>query len=284
MTDLSHLRIEAAADQLPYTYAGGGGGGEFRLPPRDRLPHAQRLKEDLRQAEAASRAARVAQGLPEEGEGQILTVRSEQDFDLKLDSLERARSGIELLSVSRQGGITSAEIYVPQGKIVLLLRIIEAYETRTSQRSGHPRNRELVESIASIRLAALRDLWQDTAAFPAAAEELWWEVWLRASSEAGPPEVHLKFARLVRQLGMQVSDQHVAFPERVVTLAHGSQVQLGRSLDVLALIAELRKAKELATDYRELAPRDQRAFVDDLLARLVAPPADAPPCAFSTLA
>ena len=276
MTDLSHLRLEAAAEEVPYTFAGGGGGGEFRLPPRDRLPHARQLKQDLQQAETELRTARLAQGLAEEGEGQVLTVRSEQDFDLKLDSLERVRSGIELLSVSRMGGVTAAEIYVPRGKVVLLLRMLEAYETKVSRKSGLPRHRDLVESIASIRLAAVRDLWQDTALFPAEGEALWWEVWLRASSEAKPTEVHRTFARSVQQLGMRVSEQYVAFPERVVTLAYGNQGALGRSLDVLALIAELRRAKDLATDYREFAPREQRAFVDDMASRLVPPPPDAP--------
>lgn len=64
MTDLSHLRLEGTAEPVPYTFAGGGGGGEFRLPPRDRFPHAQRLKAELQQAQDDARAAREAEGLP----------------------------------------------------------------------------------------------------------------------------------------------------------------------------------------------------------------------------
>ena len=33
MSDLPHLRLEGTAAPGPYTFAGGGGGGEFRLPP-----------------------------------------------------------------------------------------------------------------------------------------------------------------------------------------------------------------------------------------------------------
>ena len=61
-----------------------------------------------------------------------------------------------------------------------------------------------------------------------------------------------------------------------MTLALGNRNHFAGSLDVLALIAELRRAKELATDYRELAPQEQREFVDDLVGRLVAPSDDAP--------
>src|SRR5206468_3395553 len=70
--------------------------------------------------------------------------------------------------------------------------------------------------------------------------------------------------------------QFVTFPERVVTLAYGHHEQLSGSIALLSLLAELRRAKELATDYRELAPHEQREMVDDLVARLVPPPAAAP--------
>jgi len=276
LTDLSHLRLEGPGEPVPYTYAGGGGAGEFHLPPRDRFPHAERLKADIEHAQAEARATRQQQGLPEEGPGEVVVIRSEVNFELRLDSLERRTSGIELLSVSTRDGVTAAQVFVPRGKFVLLLRIVEAYETKVSARSGQPRNRLLVESIASIRLAAVRDFWQDTLAFPGDAEQIWWEVWLRATDGAPPTEVHGRFVGVAAPLGIRVSEQLVAFPERVVTLAHGTPESLSRSLDLLSLVAELRKAKELASAYRDLAPRDQRAFVNDLLARLDAPPEEAP--------
>jgi len=248
----------------------------FRLPPRDRLPHAQRLKADLQQAQNDARSTRQSQGLSPEGEGAVISIRSEHNFELKIDSLERRSSGIELLSVKIEDGVTVANVFVPRGKIVRLLHIVDAYEKKVSLPSGQPRNRELIESIASIRLAALHDLWQDLLPFPPPDETLWWEVWLRASAGEEPAEVHRVFAALARERGMRVSDQLVAFPERVVTQAHGRQEQLSGSLDLLALVAELRRAKELATGYRELAPREQREFVDELVGRLVPPPADAP--------
>lgn len=276
MTDLSHLRLEGPGEAVPYTYAGGGGGSEFKLPPRDRFPHAERLKADIEHAQAEARATRQQQGLAEEGAGEVVVIRSEENFELRLDSLERRTSGIELLSVSTRDGVTAAQVFVPRGKFVLLLRIIEAYQTRVSARSGQPRNRLLVESIASIRLAAVRDFWQDTLPFPDNGEQIWWEVWLRATDGTPPADVHGRFVDMAERLGIRVSEQFVAFPERVVALAHGGPESLSRSVDLLSLVAELRKAKELASAYRDLAPRDQRGFVDDLLARLDAPSAEAP--------
>ena len=276
MSDLSHLRLEGTATTVQYTYAGGGGAGVFRLPPRDRLPHAQVLKANLEQVEEDERTTRQAQGLATEGSGTVITVRSDEGFDLKIDSLERRQSGIELLGVNADNGVTVANLFVPRGSMVRLVHIVDSYERNAARISGRPRNRELVESIASIRLAAVRDLWQDTVPFPGTEEVLWWEVWLRASAGAEPAEAQGRFAVLARARGMRVSDQFVAFPERVVTQAYGRQEQLSGSLDLLAMLAELRKAKELATDYRELTPREQAEFVNELAARLVPPGNNAP--------
>jgi len=276
MSDLSHLRLEGTAATVPYTYAGVVRGAVFRLPLRDRLPHAERLKADLQQAHDDARAARQLQGLPEEGDGSIISIRSEHGFDLKIDSLERRQSGIELLSVKTEEGVVVAKVFVPSGQLIRLVRLVDAYQDKVTRRSGQPRHRELIESIASIRLAAVKDMWQDELPFPSPDENIWWEVWLRASVTEEPSVVHSRFAGLARGRDMRASDRFVAFPERVVTQVYGRQEQLSGSLDLLTLVAELRKAKELATDYRALSPRDQGEFVDDLVDRLVPPKDNAP--------
>lgn len=275
MSDLPHLRIEGGVVPVAYTYAGGGGGSEFRLPPRDRLPHAEKLKAELQQTEDEAVARRQTAAEPI-GQGEVIAVRSEEGFDLKLESLERHRSGIELLSVKVEDGITVAKLFVPSGKFVLLLRLIEAYETKTTPTKGAPRNKELVESIASIRLAAVRDFWQDTIDFPEADQSLWWEVWLRAEAQERSEALHADFRQLAGQRGLRVSEQFIRFPERVVTLTYGTANALGASSELLSRIAELRAAKEVATDYRELTAKEQAEFVRELAARIVAPSDDAP--------
>jgi len=275
MTHLPHLRLENTDQSLRYVYAGQARGGEFTLPPRDRVPHARRLRNEIEQAEGEARRIRQAQGAEAEGAGEILAIRSDENFELKLDSIERRRSGIELVSVGRQDNVTVANVFVPRGKYVILLHIIEAYENQTTEK-GAPKNQKLVESIASIRLAAVRDLWQDkTSLFPAIDETIWWEAWLRATS-GDAAAVHERFRNAAARLNIRVSPEYVAFPERVVTHAFGNLEQFSASLDLLGLFAELRKAKELASDYVELGPREQREVIEELLGRLQGPHANAP--------
>src|SRR6185312_4622122 len=129
MSDLSHLRLDNTASSIPYTYAGGGGSSPFRLPPRDRSPHAQRLAGELTAAERDAAQLRGTDATPPEPiDGLPITIRSDPGYELPLDSLDRTREGIELLSTKVVAGVTVATVFVPREKIVNLLRLIARYE------------------------------------------------------------------------------------------------------------------------------------------------------------
>src|SRR6185369_15940498 len=105
-------------------------------------------------------------------------------YELPLDSLDRSREGIELLNVRVVDGVTVAALFVPRDKIVNLLRMIERYETENVTRTltdgtkvlAGPKNQNLIESISSIRLLAVEDLWQDDQAlYPTPDQKICWE-------------------------------------------------------------------------------------------------------------
>ncbi|HEV7299840.1 MAG TPA: S8 family peptidase [Tepidisphaeraceae bacterium] len=274
MSEKSHLRIAAKPDTRRYKYAGGGGGVEFKLPPRDRLTHAAKLEGELFQASVAARQASEEQGIEGGAKAFVYTFRSEPGHKLMLSSLERPAQGIELQSVKNDGDVEVATIRVQTGQLRVFFNLIKAYKRKASK-SGNYRNKNLIESISNISLAALRDLWQDPSAFPAPNEQVWWEVWIRL----GPGGASGTFSRFRSQLvaaGLRTIDQSISFPERVVTLACGTQEQLSSSLDLLAELAELRRAKELASEYVTLPPRYQRDYIEDAEQRIVKPAPDAP--------
>lgn len=285
MSDLSHLRLENTAKSRPYTNPDGGGdSSKFRLPPRDRAAHAQKLAAELRQAVAEIGALREQQpASTKDVDGVPITIRSDPGYELPLESLDRHREGIQLLSVKVVDGITTASLFVRRDKVLNLLRMIERYEKEDSTRvlkSGEtkisPKNQKLIESIASVRRLVIADLWQDEQSpFPQDDQQVWWEVWARRSDE-DPPAAYARLSAIVRAAGLTVSPRYVHFPERVVTLAYGTAQQIGASVDLLAAIAELRRAKVVPTDYTELPARDQREFVDDVVARLRPPDETAP--------
>ena len=264
MTDLPHLRLHDTETSVKYTYAGGGGSAEFRLPPRDRVPHARKLRGEL---EEALRTFDEQKGVADrEPTGLTLTLRSEVGYPLKLESLDRPGSGIELLSFGEENGAVVANIFVPYSKMHVFLRLLESYEQRETTK-GRPRNQTLVESISSARIAVARDFWRDSIPFPETNQALTWEIWLR-SDDTSHDAVHRQFVEDCSRAGLRPNRHYIRFPDRVVTLAFGTSEQLSRSLGLLTTIAELRKAKELASTYMRLPSRFQREYVDDFLTRV----------------
>ena len=139
--------------------------------------------------------------------------------------------------------------------------------------SSSRRNQKLIDSVTTIRLAITEDFWQDTLPYPPLDEELWWEIWLRGSRQDAN-EIFHRFVDIAAAIGIdRVSDRYVSFPERLVLHAYASARQISSSIHLLSMIAELRKAKELATPYVTMSARDQRDFVDDA-ARLIVPPGE----------
>ena len=59
-------------------------------------------------------------------------------------------------------------------------------------------------------------------------------------------------------------------------LARGRGTQWAGSINLLNLLAELRRAKEVPTAYVSLPPQDQMEFIEDVRERIVPPPANAP--------
>ena len=90
------------------------------------------------------------------GNGIYIQFESEPGFDLKFESLEAIRSGIELLAVQKRGDKTFATVFVPEGKLDILTRKIADYlDPEKNTIKGKPRNKVLVESISEIQKAAL---------------------------------------------------------------------------------------------------------------------------------
>ncbi len=337
MSDLPHLRLEGEPTSSSYIYAGGTPQGVmYDLPARNQPVHAKGVRASLEAAgaEAKRRLEEEETARPElvewKPEGIVLTFESEPNHPLSLEGLER-RGGIHLLGMTEQDGTQTARVFVPEKKLAIFLRLVDAYassivltyladpadeaklkalhdedqdfrfwgpvyKTKDGKCkfrfvvpepsvpifnglvgkmgtlvSSSRKHQKLIDSVTTIRLALTQDFWQDTLPYPTLDEELWWEIWLRGSRQDAN-EVFHRFVDIAVAIGIdRVSDRYVSFPERLVLHAYASARQLSSSARLLTMIAELRKAKELATPYVTMSARDQRDFIDDAV-RLVVPP------------
>lgn len=238
------------------------------VPMRDRHTHGAAL---LDQIAGLSPTATTPQQAAEDLDAEprlILEFVGFADIDLAFESLPRERSGIELLNVRREGEITYATVSVPAGKLTHFEKIIEDYLSERRAVNGRALdNRRLVDTIKKIRAGSLRALWTDDLEFFPAneRERIWWEVWLPVRGDRAA--VLGAFRSLAAAQEIRVPPAEVHFPERTVVLAFGSQAQMTRSVALLNLIAELRRAKETAEFFDSLLPEEQHEWLADLLGR-----------------
>jgi hypothetical protein len=207
-----------------------------------------------------------------------LSFESPPGFALDLGSLESQKKGIELLSVQEgkpgaEGGSPQrAVVRVPDEQVRFFLDRFEAFATERTKEKGNPKYQQMVQRIAAIRLATLKELWTDSAPYPAQGVSVWWELWLRRRD--GEEEDRL--ATFAEQAGISLGASRLGFDDRTVVLARATPEQLAASVDVLGDIAEARLAKELPTFFAELPPIDQAAWTADLAQRMTSPREDAP--------
>lgn len=277
-----HILISDPGDARNYTSTRRGGGPRIPLPQRDRREHAQRLIGQV------SEAKQAAQSAAEEA-GQVirdlcLEVTGERDYDLRVESLEDARLGIEVRSVQSRDNRLHATIFVPEGKLRNFVKKIERYERedttpRRPEGVPRPKNEDLVAGIADIRFPVLRSFWtDDDDLYPHSEDEqIWWEVWIRVEPGKNRDQAFASFVEAVIEADFKFSEHVVQFPERLVFLAHGSRRQWMQAfIPVLDCLAELRRAKEVPTGFIDMEPREQSEYVDDLARRIQAPGNDAP--------
>jgi len=274
---LPHIFVKDGLTSEAYTSPRTGRNSPVPTPARDRPTHAAKLTADL-EAIATLQQERTAQqnafGL-DALNGIYIKFESSPDFELKFESLDARVSGIELCSVKKVDHRHIATVYVPDGKLAIFLSKIADYNNQEKNtKKGNPKNRELVESIASISEAALQALWTDDEnLFPEPNTAAWWEIWLRRSADIDYEAV---FREHAPQLDIQISTEAIRFLDRTIILAKGTREQLSLSIRLMGAIAEIRSPKDTAEFFVDLGTADQMAWINEALGR-ISPPSDNAP-------
>lgn len=250
------------------------GGGRPSLPPLNRAIHGAALLRQIARLKPIAETAKQAQediGL-DNGLGIQVHFASQPGIELAFESLARERSGIELLNVKHEDGITSATVFVPDGKLDVFEKLMKEYLQENTEPSkkypnGRPKHQDLIETIREIRAAELLALWTDSPeSFPVTDDEaIWWEMWLPVRGNREKEVARFRF--VAEKIGFQVAGTELEFPERTVLLAHGTKGQMKRSVMLLNHVAELRRAKETAEFFDSLLPIEQQEWIEKLLSR-----------------
>ena len=274
-----------------------GGGGKLNIPKRNRDQHGNFLKKEFKklwkQSEKDNKDRRQIQVLPFKT-GHYIEFRGQAGYELVTKSLEDIKKGIRLLNIYEQEEqdnkkITVATVYVPENKVSIFLKKIDQYLSEETKKTGKPKNKNLVESIEEIRLAALESFWiDDKKLIPKDNEFVECEVWLKtdvlnsSSKIKFKPDTQIKdnFFKICEKLNDTLlykseinkielkKDQFIQFPERSIVLITANKNQLVELIKSCDDIAEFRRAKETARFWIKQVNKEQLEWVKDLQERL----------------
>ncbi|WP_306071116.1 S8 family peptidase [Nocardia cyriacigeorgica] len=212
--------------------------------------------------------------------GTYITFASFPGLDLALKSLDPNGRGpkpalVAVKAVDTAPGVVQhATVYVPAGgKQYFLSRLAEYVATTTDDK---PKHMALVEGIASIRRATIRELWTDPdQLFPADDHcRRWWEVWLRKRDNDGGELDRLR--NYAAQNELPIGRSFLGFGDRTVALLCATVHELSEMFELLDDLAELRSPREVVDELLELDAADQSDWARELAGRTRAAGVGAP--------
>ena len=238
------------------------------IPPQDRLAHGQYLSSRYTALVGQFEAQRVQIENPiTEDVGIYIEIVSAPGCELPLDSLDTSRD-FKLRSCRKEEDHEVALVFIPESRRDVFQRKLEQYLDPEKDGKGGPRNHNLVDSVAEIKLADLRSFWTDDPVdFPGDPDQaVWWELWLKKrGSEENPLEIA---QQLAERIGGCLGSTSLSFFDSVVVLVRAAARQLERAPELIASLEELRRAKETPNVLIESSPKEQQQWADDLLHRI----------------
>lgn len=266
-----HIKITTVPETKNFTSTSSGGGSS-RIPERNRTEHSQMLRNQLNTALEGIEREVNDHNLSGTRKGIYLEFKGDEGHELISKSLEDTRVNVRLLNVhdNQDDEVVTATVFVPNEKKEFFLNKINQYETEDNLPSkkfpnGRPRHQDLIQSISSISNALVESFWSDDLNLIPKEEAKWCEVWLRVDS---PREDVQGFEHLLEEHNIESTPNVLNFPERAVKIVNANKEQLTLLSLYSDHIAEYRLAKESASFWTELPPREQADWVNELAERI----------------
>lgn len=234
-------------------------------PERSRLQHGQHLLNQYNGSlDRATSVRTSSETTITEDSGIYIEITSFPDCELPLKSLDT--SEFSLKSLHELDSKQIAVIFIKDSNRNKLQKKLTSYLDQNTSR-GKPKNRDLIDSIANIKLANLKSFWTDREnLFPEDGDDqVWWELWLNQSGNKAPQEI---LDSLAHRLGVLVNPNILNFYGVSVALVRASISQLEHSLELISTISELRKPREAPSFFTALSAVDQAEWARNLLDRV----------------
>lgn len=238
------------------------------IPPQDRVTQGQRLSTSYADLVMQFEVQRAQiENTITEDVGIYVEVVGATGCELPLASLDTSRD-FKLRSCRKDDDHEIALIFIPESRRDVFQRKLEQYLNPEKDGKGGPRNHNLIDSIAEVRLANLRSFWTDDPEFfPQNPDQAaWWELWLKKrSTDENPFDIAHKLAE---RIGGRIGNTSLSFFDSAVVLIKATVHQLERAPELIACLEELRRAKETPNVLIQSSAREQQQWATNLLERM----------------
>lgn len=269
VVEKKNIFLKQTVEIMPYKSEAKPIGKNF--PKRDTNIHANIIQRKIQQCYVESLTQKQVAAIRYK-EGTYLEFTSAKGYDLKIDSLENRKAGIRLLNVrpDKDETVVKATVYIPKGQEKYFIDKVEKYANETNK-SGKPKNDDLVSSIEDIKLAVLESFWVGKLKTMPDQNPVWCEIWLRydyqKDNNASWKESEKDISDICSDNNIRLDQNHIIFPERIVKMVLANREQLKLLIATSPYITEIRRAQEATTFFEKLSGSEQNEWIDELLQR-----------------
>jgi len=287
ISNLPHLKIDGHSSKEDYRYPKNV-VIPFPTAVRDRSIHGAKILEQLNQLKLRFdqlQAEETPEGIVHD-DAIYVEFFSEWDFGLKFSSLhnDADKPKYQILKVVKESSAENPAhhrfrvlVMLTKGGIGHFIKAVKEYLNSEKDSvkmdldgnvvETNPKNNPLIANLAAIQIATIKEFWSDAPEipFPGLDEERWWEVWFRKSGDQG--NRFFQVARNIEEIGGQIGQSELQFPEHVVRLIKATARQLSESLLLLDNLAELRQPQETADCFTREGIKGRDQWISELLQR-----------------
>lgn len=237
------------------------------IPPQNRTAHGQSLSAQYTNLinEYQVKRDRVDNPITQDV-GIYVEIISADGCELPLDSLDNR--DFDLRYCKKVDDHEVALVFIPESRRDAFHSKLQQYLDPARDGKGGPKNHNLVDSIAEIKLADIKSFWtDDPACFPENPNQVfWWELWLKnRTNDQNPRDIA---QQLAERIGAVLGNTSINFFDCTVLLLKASVSQLESAIELISNLEELRKAKETPNAIVASLPKEQQQWVEDLVSRL----------------
>ncbi|HFF4552816.1 TPA: S8 family peptidase, partial [Acinetobacter baumannii] len=204
-------------------------------------------------------------------EGIYITLESDPESSLPLESIDNTDfilSNVRITKDKRE----EATIFIPEDKRRIFIKKITDY-IDTIHKQKNPKNKKLINSIASIKLAELKNFWTDDLDFfpTDKYKSIWWELWIKKTNN-DPSITYREVIEFSESIQAEIGNDYLDFVNNIVVLIKTSAAELEKSVYLMNNLLEVRQVNEPATFFVNLNEKEQYEWVGDLKTRFLPNP------------